>query len=266
MKGRVLVLTLALAAAQSCQTLPVTTSARRYINVPYSFTLTDSKLLLLDRREAQRELGLARKQIKSISELANISPRNVPGFEKWREQHVNAGQSPREAKGLASQVLAERLAAFDALNELVASHQESGLGKILTTAQQERLRGLVLQMEGPSMVVRDAALAAELGLTNEQLSRIRALLAEYDKLLEPFQERYRHTMLQKNRESQTMAELEAEQDALVVVLAEIFKARDEAILEQLSDSQRDALRDLEGRPLPIRWPRHWFFYVPFSEE
>ena len=158
------------------------------------------------------------------------------------------------------------MAAMEALNELVGSHVESGLVKILALGQQKRLRGLLAQMKGPIIVVLDPALAAELGLSNDQLSRIRGILAQYDDELEPFQDRYSHTILQKSRESQTMEELEEEQDALVVVLTEIFKARDEAILEQLSDTQRDALRELEGRPLPISWPRHEFFYEPFSEE
>jgi len=266
MKVRFLLLTLALVTAQSCQTVSVATSARRYVNVAYFFTLTDSKLLLLDRREVQRELAITKKQIKSISELSNTLPRDVPGFEQWREQYAHAWESPSDAKYPASQVLPDRMAAIEALSELVACHVESGLAKILTPAQQTRLRGLVVQMEGPIMVLGDPALAAELDLTNEQLSSITGIVAEYDEELEPFQDRYRHTMLQKHRESQTMAELEEEQDALVVVLTEIFKARDEAILEQLSDTQRDALRKLEGRPLPIAWPRHAFLYIPFSEE
>ena len=61
-----------------------------------------------------------------------------------------------------------------------------------------------------------------------------------------------------------MEESEKEQDAIVVIITEILKARDESILSELTKAQCDEWRRMQGRLLPVSWPETAGFYVPFD--
>ena len=76
----------------------------------------------------------------------------------------------------------------------------------------------------------------QLSLTSDQRTRIQYIICGYAEELMPFRLRYGHTMLQKNRASQTPEEFQKEQDALLLVITEILKSRDEEILSVFSAS------------------------------
>ena len=246
-----------------CATVPRSQSARSYIdvnewpNAPHKDDLTESKYYLLDRREVQRELDLKGLQTIALAKAFNTPYKNMPGYAEWRMQDQALSKEEK---------LQQRSRREAELKAITTKWLESRLAETLTPRQRARLDGLLLQMKGPRAILVVPGLAESLNLTNDQKTNIQRTVDEYLKDLHPFLERYGHTALQTTRPSQTMDELVKEQDALVVVITEILKARDEWILGILTPAQREQWDNLQGRPVPVSWPPHAFFYTPFMEE
>ena len=258
-----LVVTLTAAILNGCVTVPRSQSARSYIevnewpNARHKDDLTESKYDLLDRREVERELDLKGGQTIALAKAFHTPFTNMPGYAEWRMQ--DQALSKEEKLQKQSQREAE-------LNAISTKWLESRLAEILTSRQKARLDGLLLQMKGPRAILVVPGLAESLNLTQDQKTNIQRTVDEYLKDLEPYLVRYGHTALQTTRHSQTMDELVKEQDALLVVITEILKDRDEWILGILTPAQRKQWDNLQGRPVPVSWPAHAFFYTPFMEE
>lgn len=258
-----LVATLTAAILNGCATVPQSQSARRYIDVnewravPYKDDLTESKYYLLDRREVQRELDLRGIQTIALAKAFNTPYKNIPGWPEWRMQDQALSKEEK---------LQQRSRREAELKAITTKWLESRLAEILTSRQQARLEGLVLQMKGPRAILAVPGVAESLNLTKDQRANIQGIVDDYVKELEPFLGRYGHTALQKNRPSQTTDEFVKEQDALLVVITELLKARDEDIVCILTPAQREQWDNLQGRPVPVSWPPHLFFYTPFMEE
>lgn len=257
------VATLTAVILNGCATVPQTQSARRYIDdsewfdVPYKDDLTESKYYLLDRREVQRELDLKALQTIALAKAFNAPYKNMPGYAELRMQDQALSKEEK---------LQQRSRREAELKAITTKWLESRLAEILTSRQKARLEGLVLQMKGPRAILVVPGVAESLNLTQDQRTNIQGTVDEYFKDLEPFLRRYGHTMLQMSRRSQTMDEFVKEQDALLVVITEILKARDEDIVCILTPAQRERWDNMQGRPVPVSWPPHAFFYTPFMEE
>ena len=259
----VLVAGLTAAILNGCATVPQPQSARRYIDVnewpdvPCKDDLTESKYYLLDRREVQRELDLKALQTIALAKAFNTPYKNMPGYTELRMQDQALSEEEK---------LQQRSRREAELKAITTKWLESQLAAILNSRQKTRLEGLVLQMKGPRAILVVPGVAESLNLTQDQRTNIQGVVDEYLKDLEPYLVRYGHTMLQMSRRSQTMDEFVKEQDALLVVITEIFKARDEDIVSILTPAQREQWDKLQGRPVPVSWPPHAFFCTPFMEE
>jgi hypothetical protein len=250
-------------ALVGCASVPQSQSARRYVDINEwpdasgKDDLTESRYYLLDRREVQRELDLTDVQLAALAKAFNTPFKNMPGFDEWRRQDQALSKEEKLQKR------DQRHVEIKAIN---TKWLESHLAEILTSRQKTRLDGLLLQMKGPRAILVVPGVAESLHLTEDQRTNIQGVVDEYLKDLQPFLERYGHTMLQKTRRSQTMSEFVREQDALLVVITEILKARDEGIVCTLTPDQSEQWDKLQGRCVPVSWPPHAFFYIPFMEE
>jgi hypothetical protein len=259
----VLIAGLTAAILNGCATVPQTQSARRYIDdsewfdVPYKDDLTASKYYLLDRREVQTELDLKALQMMALAKAFNTPYKNMPGYAELRMQDQALSKEEK---------LQQRSRRETELKAITTKWLESQLAAILSFRQKTRLEGLILQMKGPRAILVVPGMAESLNLTQDQRTNIQKTVDDCFKDLEPFLRRYGHTALQTDRHSQTVDELVKEQDALVVVITEILKARDEDIVRILTPAQREQWDNLQGRPVPMSWPPHAFFYTPFMEE
>jgi len=234
-----------------CESPPHSQSARRYVEFP-ACDLTTSKYYLLDRSEVQRELGLTKSQIAALAKAFNSPFTDIPGLGEMIKQYK--ALSDVEKRQQKSEYLEKRQAGD-------LQWLESRLGEILNGQQQDQLDALLLQMKGPKAVVLIPGLNGKLGLTPDQTVEIKNIISQYGDELTPFVQRFGHNMLQYSRRSQTIEESVKEQDAIVVIIKEILKARDEAILSELTKAQCDQWHVMQGRLLPVSWPEG--FYVPF---
>jgi hypothetical protein len=196
-------------------------------------------------------------QTAALAKAFNTPFKNIPGWAEWRLQ----GQTLSKEEKLQKRSQRET-----ELKAITTKWLESRLAEILTARQRARLEGLVLQMKGPRAILVVPGVAESLNLTQDQRTNIQEIVAEYLKDLEPYLKRYGHTMLQRSRHSQTEDEFVREQDALLVVITEIFRARDEDVVCVLTSAQREQWDKLQGRPVPVSWPAHAFFYTPFMAE
>ena len=238
----------------SCGSLPHTQSARRYVEIPED-DLTTSKFYLLDRREVQWELGLTKGQMTALGKAFNTPFTEIPGLGEVHSRYQALSED--EKRRQKSQYVEER-------NTVSLKWLESQLTDILSDKQKGRLDALLLQMKGPRAIIIVPGMIGELGLTPDQTVKIQNIVGQYSEELSPFSHRYGHNMLQYSRSSQTMEESEKEQDAIVVIITEILKARDESILSELTKAQCDEWRRMQGRLLPVSWPETAGFYVPFD--
>jgi len=238
-----------------CEGLLHSQSARHYVEFPES-DLTTSKYLLLDRTEAQRELGLTKSQVFALSEAFNTSFTEMPGLDEITARYKALPDA--EKRQTRDQFLEKR--------HIISSQWlESRLVNILNDQQRNRLDSLLLQMKGPRAVVLIPSVNGKLGLTPDQTGCIQKIISQSGDELSPFVRRYGHNVLQRSRSSQTAEEALKEQDALVVIIKEILKAQDEAILSELTKPQSDQWHSLQGRLVAISWPDQNCFYVPFQK-
>jgi hypothetical protein len=235
--------------------MPQSHSARRHVEIP-EHDLTTSKVYLLDRSEVQKELSLTASQVRATAEAWNAPFESIPGFSEWQTRYKKLSEA--EKRQQKSQYMKER-------DSLISKWLESRLADILNDKQKDRLDALVLQMRGPKAILTVDGVARKLRVASEQTAKIQDLVNQYKDEAAPLYQRYGHNMLQRSRSSQTIEEAEKEQDALVVIITEIVKARDEAILSVLTKEQRDQWGMMQGRLLPVSWPETAGFYVPFKD-
>jgi hypothetical protein len=179
----------------------------------------------------------------------------MPGLAEMHSRYQTLFEDERRRQ--KSQYVEER-------NTVSLKWLESQLTEILSEKQNGRLDALLLQMKGPRAIVIVPGIIGRLGLTSDQTEKIQNIVGQFNEELSPFSHRYGHNMLQVSRSSQTIEESEKEQEAIVVVITEILKARDEAILSELTKAQCDQWHVMQGRLLPVSWPEG--FYVPFHND
>ncbi len=118
-----------------------------------------SSAMLLRSEAVQKELGVTEEQVKKIQELAAAG-------RPQRGERPDFQNMTNEERQKARQEAQER-----------AAEQEKKINEILNEKQQARLKQIRLQVAGP-MAIASEELAKELGITEEQQGKFRALREE----------------------------------------------------------------------------------------
>jgi hypothetical protein len=125
--------------------------------------LTGLGILRIER--VRKELELSPEQCKSIHEIE----------EYVRERSNESPSLPLQTAGLTRDEFLSRARDFQRHADEIASDVKRRLGTILTAQQNERLRGLHIQLLGQRTLFDPEVAASEMGITDEQRQRYRKL-------------------------------------------------------------------------------------------
>jgi hypothetical protein len=239
-----------------CAPLPHGQSARRYAGAPFENDLTTSRFYLLDRHEVQRDLNLTMNQVAALAEAFNTPYEKIPGLGEWQARY--RGLSQEEKHRQKSQYAKDREA-------ISSTWLESQIMGILNRKQRDRLDALLLQMKGPRAITIIPGMIEKLRVTPERAAKIQCIIREHQDEWSPFYRQFGHNMLQRSRSNQTAEEAQKEQDTLVATITKILKSQDEAIMAELTKTQRDQWQEMQGQLLPVSWPETAGFYIPFAD-
>lgn len=227
-----------------CATISGPRSARHYVDT-FEDDLIAHKFTLLGRKEVQKDLHIDENQLREIESTYRTPPLTMPGG-----QDICAITN-RDEKMKQFRIVTE-------------TYHQSRLDTILTPTQTKRLQELLIQMRGPAIISFDPTIRNELNFTSDQTRRMDRIMAYSSDDLRVCVSRYGRLFLCESRRSQTEPEQRREMNALVCVIEEIIKGRDEDILSVLTKDQRVQFDQMQGKPLAIRWSRHDLLYGPFQ--
>jgi Spy/CpxP family protein refolding chaperone len=193
----------------------------------------DSGRLLLELGQVQEELKLTEQQKVQLAELS-----------KEYRARIRIDRS-----GAESLRLRERLARWAEMRKTRAAAAEEyrkKVDEILLPEQRDRLRQIELQLQGPQVLadteigLADTEIVVELGLTEEQRERLRAIRREsLEEMRSLWSSRFRIRDRREEESQRSDAEIEAEVERL----------RQEAIdqaLGILTPEQRDKFDKMKG--------------------
>jgi hypothetical protein len=173
-------------------------------------------LTLLENADVQKDLKLSDDQVKKITELA-------------AKQKAAIAEIFKDLKGKE---------AFDKMMELTKANQKV-IGDVLNAKQNERLKQLELQQRGPRAFA-DPKIAKDLGLSDEQTTKVREILKESaKKLFELFKDKPKPEEIQKK-------------------MAELNKGTTDELLKTLTDEQKKKWQELTGEPFQGTLPPSFF--------
>jgi len=167
---------------------------------------------LVNMEEVQKEIGITDDQKAKIAELRTSTTAKM-------------GEVRTAANG-------DRTAMQEGMAKVNAETLKS-LGEILKPEQMKRLHELEVQWTGKSIVTRDKAVQAELGITDDQKAKFTDLLAKQQAA---------------NAEVRTSAN--GDRAAMTEGMAKNAKILDEEIDKVLTDAQKTKLAEMGGKPLP----------------
>jgi hypothetical protein len=170
-----------------------------------------SPMALVRMAEVQTEIGLTDDQKTKVTDL-NTSVR-----QKSTDARTAAGS--------------DRAAQQEAMAKVNADALKS-LGEILKPEQMKRLRELQIQWSGKTLVITDKALQSDLGITDDQKTKLTELQA-------------------KQRAAMQEAQQSANGDraAIQEAMTKNAKIMDDEIDKVLTDAQKTKLKELGGKEL-----------------
>ncbi len=209
-------------------------SARRYAN----FIGNDELFLtfcLLERSDVQRELKMTAEQIAKMKHASLATSREIPGltdlFAKSRERQAEPTLSASAKKELGKAASSEMI-------KLTEAYQREELSATLSASQRQRLGELLIQMQGPVVIVDDAAVRAKLQLGDEDLAPLREAVKDYDADLRWLVGRYgREQISGKRYPEETDEDRQRELEALSTVIRAIARERDAFLVARLTPEQ-----------------------------
>ncbi len=167
---------------------------------------------LINREEVQKELAVTDDQLAKIKELQTAT-------------RAKATEVRNSANG-------DRQAMTEGMTKVNADALKS-LGEILKPEQMKRLRELQIQWSGKSLVITDKELQTELGITDDQKTKLQDLRAKEQAA---------------NQEAQQAAN--GDRQAAAEARAKNAKVLDDQIDLVLTDAQKAKLKELGGKEMP----------------
>jgi hypothetical protein len=220
-----------------------------------------TRFRLLERPEVRADLGLSNDQMHAIRTAYKTPWKEIPGFGNFiaeqKEKKAALSEDDRKTANLeSSRGISRRTADF---------HGQK-LSEILTPRQHERLGQLLIQARGPVMIMVQTNLACALAITSEQMTNLTARVHEADRDIIPDLQRFGRGFISGYGPGESEKTREREMKELIHRLLRLISARDNQILESLSDDQRRKWFDLQGKPLHIEWRPLDLMRTPFENE
>ena len=218
---------------------------------------------LLDREEVQADLVLSSNQLARIKGLWIVPVDSIAELDDLKTDYKTKRSNPKATDAEKQKLKGWFEVEF---SRLMASYQKKGLATVLSFNQVARLHELLIQMQGPRVLASDAALAARLGLSEEQNEKMREIIAYYETDLKTVRWRYGRQQISARREDESREDRANELECLFVVIQAIEKEQDSALLGVLNAEQRAVWRSVMGNFLPIQWPESSIADYPFETQ
>jgi len=213
--------------------------ARLYVDFS---TLQSKKLFgIIAKSKVESELRLTRKQVADIAACEQLQPKNIPTLTNLLVQSrslTNANERRTSSTRLWNQ--------FD-------QYQLQSLFAILSASQSNRLQQLEWQVDGIKSLEHDQALAADLGLSEEQRKEIRDVFAYYEPILHPLYQRLGRQMIAGVSADETAQGRQEQVRSLTEAVTIIEKEKDRDLYRTLNLDQRELGKRLLGKPVSIHW-------------
>jgi hypothetical protein len=237
-------------------------SARRYAEVVGHDDLFLTACLL-ERADVQQDLKMTAEQIATIKHIWNATQREIPGLVElvagYRKRQLDPTLSPSDKDKLREAVKSE-------VKSCINAYRRKELPAALSVNQRQRLGELVMQMRGPIAVCDDPALSSQLQLSEKQRAKMGETVKHYEAGLGWLRARFGRQQISGIHKNETQEERQNELEALFVVIRAIEKERDADLFVELTSEQLASWGKVQGRPLPIAWPRTLASDSPFENE
>jgi hypothetical protein len=222
-----------------------------------SADLMKTRFRLLEKPVVQADLELTADQVKAIELLHDTTWDDMPGVNDLIEQHKAtfdaAGRKGRRREGFREVVRA------------VAAYQQEKLDEILSGQQQGRLEQILLQTHGPVLIVVQGYRSEELALSSEQEEQITFAVHFADAEFVPLLQELGRGFVSGFMPGETQESRTKSLDRMASRIKELIRGRDEGILDQLSSTQLNELRQMQGAPLALEWGRWGTMDKVFTE-
>lgn len=233
---------------------------RRYVS--FSKKHGEIEYFLLATKEVQRELQLSPDQAGALRATVTGSLSNAPFVQEVKSKYEKRLQDPLLSAPEKKKLKLKKNHEF---TEALHRYNCERIGKILTDEQKTRMDQLLLQMNGPAEIVLNKELAAKLGITHDQQSRMKDICDGYDGNVKCYYQRLMQITIQDVRHRPAV-EIEKEKKSIACVIEEIEKDRDFQLYAVLNEDQKIIWNTLAGKPLCIKWNAPEMFEVPFAQE
>jgi hypothetical protein len=255
-----------------CQAPEKSQSARRYIDFfeigrvspatdPQTETLK-TRFRVLERPEAQADLGLSQEQIASVLKAYQAPSDQIPGLKEFIAQRRAAKQrtdlTEEERK-------AQNLESSRQIGKITTEFHTQELQRILTSPQKDRLNQIVLQVRGPVLLVVDAESASALGIDTGQMEQMREVVRTTDQEMIPTLQKFGRGFISGYSQNETEQDRTREMNELIPQLEQMMRRRDDRILQILTAQQRERFKMRQGKPLSIPWDSGDFLREPFEK-
>lgn len=237
-------------------------SARRYCDWTHEDD-TPRAFCLLGRKEVQKDLALTMEQVERLKRAWRVPKQDIPGVEEFSATFKKLIADPtlsdydREKFGMSytSGVLI-----------FYRAYERQELSQTLSPKQMQRLRELLIQMRGPTILTEDASLARMVHLSDEHVSEMKDTIKSGEATLETFRKRLGREMVAGLSANETIQDREEGINLLCEVVRAVERERDHDLLSSLTPEQRSSWNALGGKPLSIAWPVENLLQDPFGEE
>lgn len=175
----------------------------------------DSPLMLLRRNDVQKDLALTDEQKGKLTKLQEEAQAKM---QEAREQMQGGGGDPQAM-----------MDTFRKMNDEMGKKAN----EILTKDQQKRLKEISIQLGGSRVAFRDD-IAKELGITADQKSKYEALQTKQRDAMQSIMEKMRNG--------------EIDREEMQSIRDKNNKAMDTEIDKILTQTQKDKLKEMSGKP------------------
>ncbi len=268
---RILTVLVSLFLLTGCAGETTQTSARRHLDyfelsrvadhtdLQADYLLT-TRFRLLECSEVQADLGLSYDQVLAVQSAYKTPWKEIPRLSDFiaeqKEKKQNVSEDERTSHNLeSSRGISRRTADF---------HGQK-LSEILTTQQSDRLAQLVLQVHGPVLIMVQTNLQGSLAISPDQIKAINTAVRAADREIIPDIQKFGRGFISGYGPGETEQTRQREMNDLITRLRRLITERDKKTLDALSDGQRKAWADLQGKPLQIDWSPWDLMRQPFEK-
>lgn len=198
---------------------------------------------LLSQHDVQTDLGLREDQMAAVEAVWKQDFREIPNVTNI----LAFAQTPKGQQ--------EHAALIREAGEKIDQYRLGALLGVMDQGQLERLRQILRQVEGYAALCRDSAAWAYLGLSAEQMAKVKAACAVYSNKRKGVVHRLGRQMIAGLDRGETLAHREKELKQLSRKVRAFDSDLDRRLSAILREDQKAKWNSLLGKPLHIQWEK-----------